>query len=142
MLCLKIKDYILISVYCCKEFWSLSSCRLTVWVPKSPSLFEFRIHCFFNWDSLVLDWDSWFFTKWVPGLAITICNKITVTAPSCSIFSWCTSGPWSGLEFQKQERITSFSLFTITMYISWDTQMPRKTQNKMFTCYSAIQWTI
>ena len=32
---------------------------------------------FFNWDSMVLDWDSWFFTRWVPGLAITICNKIT-----------------------------------------------------------------
>ena len=25
---------------------------------------------------MVLDWDSWFFTRWVPGLALTICNKI------------------------------------------------------------------
>ena len=27
--------------------------------------------CFFNWD-------SWFFTRWIPGLTVTICNKITV----------------------------------------------------------------
>ena len=26
---------------------------------------------------MVLDWDSSFFTRWVPGLTITICNKIT-----------------------------------------------------------------
>ena len=25
---------------------------------------------------MVLDWDSWFFTRWVPGLALTISNKI------------------------------------------------------------------
>ena len=30
-----------------------------------------------NWDSLVLDWDSWFCSRWVPGLTITISNKIT-----------------------------------------------------------------
>ena len=24
-----------------------------------------------------MDWDSWFFTRWVPGLTITFCNKIT-----------------------------------------------------------------
>ena len=24
-----------------------------------------------------LNWDSWFFTRWVAGLNITICNKIT-----------------------------------------------------------------
>ena len=34
-------------------------------------------HCFWNWDSMVLDWDSWFFKRWVSGLTITICNKIT-----------------------------------------------------------------
>ena len=27
---------------------------------------------------MVLDWDSWCFTRWVPGLTVTICNKITV----------------------------------------------------------------
>ena len=32
---------------------------------------------FLNRDSMVLDWDSWFFTRWVPWLTITICNKIT-----------------------------------------------------------------
>ena len=32
--------------------------------------------CFLNWDSAVLDWDSWFSTRWVPELTITICNKI------------------------------------------------------------------
>ena len=26
---------------------------------------------------MVLDWDSWFFTRRIPGLGITICNKIT-----------------------------------------------------------------
>ena len=35
---------------------------------------------FSYWDSLVPDWNSWFFTRWVAGLTctITICNKITV----------------------------------------------------------------
>ena len=32
---------------------------------------------FLNWDSMALDWDSRFFTRRVPGLTITICNKIT-----------------------------------------------------------------
>ena len=31
---------------------------------------------FLNWDSLVLDRDSWLFTRWVPGLTIPFCNKI------------------------------------------------------------------
>ena len=33
---------------------------------------------FFNWVSLVLDWNSWFFTRRVSGPTIAICNKITV----------------------------------------------------------------
>ena len=36
-------------------------------VTKDP-----RTHCFLNWD-------SWFFTRWVPGLIITIYNKITAS---------------------------------------------------------------
>ena len=142
MLYLKIEGlYFNFSILYSTEFWSLSSCRLTVWLYKSSKHVQFQIRCFFNWDSLVLEWDLWFFTKSVPGLTITIWNKITVTGLSCSIFSWCTTGPWSGLEFNKQERITPFSLFTIMMYISWDTHVPRKIENKMFTCYSATQWT-
>ena len=35
-----------------------------------------------NWDSLVMERDSWFFTRWVPGLTITICNKITAECMS------------------------------------------------------------
>ena len=27
-------------------------------------------HWFLNWDSVFLDWGSWFFTRWVPGLTI------------------------------------------------------------------------
>ena len=26
---------------------------------------------------MVVNWDSWIFTRWVPGLTMTICNKIT-----------------------------------------------------------------
>ena len=115
----------------------------TVWLHKSRSIFNlFRIRCFFNWDSLVQGWDSRCFTKWIPGLTITTCNKITITGLSYSIFSWCSTGPWSGLELHKQERITPFSLFTIVIYILWDTHVPRKIENKMFTCYSAKQWTV
>ena len=33
-----------------------------------------RTHCFLNWDAFILDWDSWFFIRWV---LIAICNKIT-----------------------------------------------------------------
>ena len=32
---------------------------------------------------MVLAWDSWFFTRWVPGLTITICNKITEYNTGC-----------------------------------------------------------
>ena len=37
---------------------------------------------FLDWDSFVLDWDAWFFTRWVPGLTIAICNKITYSVSS------------------------------------------------------------
>ena len=46
--------------------------RLTVWLHEDPGT-----KWFLNWDSMVLHWDSWFFTRWIPGLTITICNKIT-----------------------------------------------------------------
>ena len=72
---LKDKDYILILVNGNTEFWSLSSdCLVT-----GLSIFNFGLF-FFNWDSLALEWDSWFFTRWVPGLTITIFFKITATA--------------------------------------------------------------
>ena len=68
---------------------------------------------FFNWDSLVLDWDSWFFTRWVPGLTITICNKITV--------HFLNKINWENL--QRNKRSTNFLFchhfsytFLLTMY--------------------------
>ena len=59
------KDYILISLYLNTEFWSLSSDYLSGYnVHKSPSIFNlgliFLTRIFFNFDSLVLDWESWF----------------------------------------------------------------------------------
>ena len=57
--------------------------RLTDWLHKDPSIFSLGLLLFLNWESLVLDWDSWFFTRWVPGLTITICNKITDTDDGC-----------------------------------------------------------
>ena len=42
-----------------------------MWLHKDPGLL------FFTWDSMVVNWDSWILTRWVPGLTITICNKIT-----------------------------------------------------------------
>ena len=53
------------------------------WLHKDPSIFNLGISLFLNWESLVLDWDSWFFTRWAPGLTITICNKITDTDDGC-----------------------------------------------------------
>ena len=44
---------------------------------KTALKIQTRLLFFLNWESLVMDWDSWFFIKWVPGLTITICNKIT-----------------------------------------------------------------
>ena len=29
-----------------------------------------RTHWILNWNSLILDWDSWVFMRWVPGLTI------------------------------------------------------------------------
>ena len=49
--------------------------RLTVWLHKGPSIFNYRLEYFFIWDLMFLDWDSIFFTRWVPGLTITICNQ-------------------------------------------------------------------
>ena len=57
--------------------------RLTDWLHKYPSFFKLGLPLFLNWESLVLDWDSWSFTRWVPGLTITICNKITDTDDGC-----------------------------------------------------------
>ena len=48
----------------------------TIWLHKGPSIFNLRLLVFFNWDSLVMDRDSWFFTRWVSGLTKTILNKI------------------------------------------------------------------
>ena len=44
---------------------------------KPAQAFSISDVIFFNWDLLVLDWDSWFYTRWVPGLTITIHDKIT-----------------------------------------------------------------
>ena len=100
-----------------------NGCRLSMHIPFSlccalkmnwlvtqrPKHFQFRTRLFFlNADSLVLDWDSWFFTRWVTELTITIWNKITVTHISYndhyfsqsngyffdyfhSVGCWCTS---------------------------------------------------
>ena len=42
-----------------------------------PSIFNFGLLVFFNWDSLFMDRDSWFFTRRFPGRTISICNKVT-----------------------------------------------------------------
>ena len=64
---------IFISVNCNKEFWHLSPDQLSCYIHcKGASIFNFL-----NWNSLVMARDSWFFTRWVPGFTITICNKIT-----------------------------------------------------------------
>ena len=47
------------------------ACRTQTSIDRSEQCF-----CRKNWDSLVLDWDSRFFARSVPGLTITICNKI------------------------------------------------------------------
>ena len=44
---------------------------------KPAQAFSISDVIFFNWDLLVVDWDSWFYTRWIPGLTITIHNKIT-----------------------------------------------------------------
>ena len=69
-----LKDYILILVNCSKELWHLSPIKFSAYVKAQAWLLVFL-----NWDSLVMDWNSWFCTRWVPGLTIhvTICNKIT-----------------------------------------------------------------
>ena len=51
--------------------------RLTVWLHKGPSIFNFGLFWGLIGSVLVLDCDSWFFSRRVPRLTITICNKIT-----------------------------------------------------------------
>ena len=42
----------------------------------------------FDWNSMILHWDSWLFMKWVSGLTIAIRNKITaLSANSGSVYS-------------------------------------------------------
>ena len=64
-------------------------------VHKSPSIFNLGLifltvtPIFFNFDSLVLDWDSWLFIRWVPRLTITICNKVTLVGRKIdAVHSW------------------------------------------------------
>ena len=72
---------ILISVTCDKEFWSRSSDSVTAcFNTLNPSTFNVELVVFWTGTQLFLDWDSWFFLRWVPSLAITTSNKITVTA--------------------------------------------------------------
>ena len=76
--------------------------RVTVWLHKGPIIFNFGL-VFFSRGSLVLDWESWFFTRWVPGLNITICNNITVVT-STSVLSWSN---WNleGLVFDERGKL-------------------------------------
>ena len=98
LLCFKCIEglYILISVNCNNEVLASVS-RLIVWLHKSPSIFNLGLLVFLNWDSLILDRDSWFFTRWVPGLTITICNKITVHVyslyPTIILLNTCITNP-------------------------------------------------
>ena len=71
---------IFVSVNCNTEFgvWLQTNCVVT---RPRDSMF------FFNWDSTVLEWDSWFFTRGVPGLTITICNKISASSDQMEYLS-------------------------------------------------------
>ena len=81
----------------CSKLWlrvlesvfRFSNCLVT----QRPKLFQFRTRWFLNWVSIVLDWDSCFFTRWVPGLTITISNKIT--DHSCKLFFWSYRLTWT-----------------------------------------------
>ena len=55
---------------------------------------------------MVLDWHSCFFTRWVPGLTVTISNKIT--DHSCKLFFWSYRLTWIKTPFLHPEK--SFSL--------------------------------
>ena len=69
---------ILISVTCDKEFWSRSSDSVTAcFNTLNPSTFNVELVVFWTGTQLFLDWDSWFFTRWVPWLTITTSNTCT-----------------------------------------------------------------
>ena len=59
--------------YCSK--WLIQSFGVCLQINRDPK--TQRLITVFNWDLLVLDWDSWFFSRWVHGLTVTICNKMT-----------------------------------------------------------------
>ena len=63
---------------------------------------------FLNWDLSVMDRDSWFFTRWVPGLTMTICNKI-------SAISSLLATEW----YETEGEITSRKTFCFTIAIDW-----------------------
>ena len=57
-----------------------------------------------------MDWDSWFFTRWVPGLALTICNKIPVLHTGALDFT--CSDHWVSVNFfSDRQGEVNFSLF-------------------------------
>ena len=67
-----------------------SRSRSNFWSNKwrDPTNISQLNHRDFDWNSMILHWDSRLFMKWVPGLTIAICNKIiALSANSGSVYS-------------------------------------------------------
>ena len=75
------KDYILISVSCnIKCFGICLQIKLSCYIRALH--FQFRPPCFFELYVLIgYGPECMIFTRWVPGLTIFICNRITVVGP-------------------------------------------------------------
>ena len=72
------KEYIFISVYCNTEF--VICLQINFAVTKDPVT-----HCFFKLGLDVSGLGRVIFTRWVPGLTITICNK---SSADCGLLFW------------------------------------------------------
>ena len=123
-------NYILISVTCDKEFWSRSSDSVTAcFNTLNPSTFNVELVVFLTGTQLFLDWDSWFFLRWVPSLAITTSNKITVTALYKSGTCTCRKQKvigneqdrlfWRKVKRVKMERVGRCMVTLLPNFLGW-----------------------
>ena len=69
------------SHFCCydyKESWSRFSDSVTAcFNTLYPSIFSVELVVFWTETQMALNWDSWFFTRWVPWLTVTTSNTCT-----------------------------------------------------------------
>ena len=80
------------------------------------------------------DRDSWFFTRRVPGLTITICNKITIR------YAWISSSESSKFDSTSQKLASKFGTDTNKRHLFWLVQCHNFLFDNITIILSLFHW--